>query len=183
MWKRVSRRILICMWLSSVLCMGCAAAGQETDIVPTTAAPVQSATIAETPSSVPFDNARMRQLLSEDLRGDLISVKHSDADPGEIFVEFQILLEDTATRTIRTAREDTVNILHAIARSGLSYEQIVISGWAPITIDINDNTENKELLLLRYDRETVEAIDWDAVRAKYIWLIASYAQIHDSLQE
>ncbi len=183
MWKHVSRRILICMGLSFVLCMGCTAAGQETDIVPTTAAPVQSATITQTPSRAPLDQEQVRQLIFDDLRGDLTSVKQGDEDPGEVFVQLQILLEDTATRTIRTAQEDTVAILQVIAQSGLPYERIVISGWAPITIDINSNTQNTELLFLRYDRETLEAIDWGAVRAKYIWLIASYSRIHDSLQE
>ena len=180
---RIGRQLLICMWLSTILCMGCTVAGQETEAIPTTAVPVQSVTAAQTPSKVPLDQEQVRQLISDDLRGDLASVKQGDEDPGEVFVEFQILLEDSAPCTIRAAQEDTVTILHAIARCGVPYERIVISGWAPITIDINSNTQNTELLFLRYDRETVEAIDWDSVRAKYIWLVASYSRIHDSLQE
>ena len=179
---RIRWRMIICLWLPLSLCIGCTPENLATpDPLSSTATEVQRFTAVSTPSRAPMDDEQMQQFLSEDLQGELISFHSNDEEAGEINVRFQILLEGTTARTIRVAREDTVCILHAIERSQLIYQQIVISGWAPITVDINANTQNTELLLLRYDRETVDAIDWNALRTQYIWLIASYSQIHDSL--
>lgn len=184
MGNSVGARMMICMCMLLAYCTGCALDVPDTTAAPhPTASPMKTPTEEHTATRIPMNDTQIEQLLSEGLQGDLISFEPDRQTGEEIIVHFQILLEETASRTIRTARDDTVCILHSIAGSGISYEKIIVSGWAPITIDINSNTQNTELLFLQYDRETVDAINWDTLRAQYIWLIASYSQIHDSLQD
>jgi hypothetical protein len=117
--------------------------------------------------------------IDEQLIGELVNLElDHEGEPGRIYARWDIAIDSTNEAIIDGARLDSVTILRSIARSGINYEEVWLSGWFTITVDINLNTEHTEMVSLFYDRETLEPRNWDGIRSQYIWLISDRGNIH-----
>ncbi len=128
--------------------------------------------------------AELEEAISADLNGDLLELDlRHDALAGNVFVRWDIAIGDTNDEIIDGAMDDTVVILREVATSGIEYQQVRLSGWYTLTVDINLNTEHTEVLDLTYYKEKLDQLHWERVRPRYIWVIADQAAVHYLFQQ
>jgi hypothetical protein len=77
---------------------------------------------------------------------------------------------------------DVTNILHGAAEGApANYTQVWIVGMFPLK-DAYGNVTDGQVLNLRYDRPTIERINWEGFSSKNIYEIADKAIVHPQLQ-
>ena len=163
-----------------VLCSGCATEPTATATPTQTPEP----TLAPTPTRPPTTEEELMAMISSELLGYLKEVIFDyQGNTETLFVNWDVARDSTNERIISGAQQDTVTILRAIAESNIDYQEVRLSGWYPVTIDINDNVEDTEVIWLYYDRSTLEELNWENVRSQYIWIVADRGSVHRLLQE
>lgn len=131
------------------------------------------------PTTRPKTIAELSAEIEGQLLGELVALETDyEGMPGRIFARWDIAMGDTNEAIIDGARQDSVAILGSIARSGIEYEEVWLSGWYTITIDINLNTEHTEMVSLFYNRATLEPRNWDGLRHQFIWVISDGGHLH-----
>jgi hypothetical protein len=91
---------------------------------------------------------------------------------------------DNITSNLRKggAQLDVTNILRGAAEGApADYTQVWIIGMFPLKDDFG-NVEEGQVLNLRYDRATIEQINWEGFLWKNIYTIADKAIVHPDLQ-
>ncbi len=125
----------------------------------------------------------LEDLLREVLIGDLKDVIFDhNGEPGMLFISWDLQSAYSNELIADGAKEDTVEILRTIVESDVEYEEVNISAWYPMTVDINNNVEDTEVISLYYDRATLEGRNWDTIRKQYIWWIADRGFVNKELQ-
>lgn len=187
--NRLANRVPVTIACIGLVLFGCVAETSEVEL------PIQPAQpTVQTPNALPDTQAQVTtapasrvdliKTINADLRGDLLELDLSyEGRRGNIFVRWDIAIDDTNDAIIEGAREDTVTILRAIALSGFDYQDVRLSGWYTLIIDINLNTQYQEVLNLYYTREKLDPMDWDNIRARYIWVISDEGAVHWLLQQ
>lgn len=79
------------------------------------------------------------------------------------------------------ARVDTYRILQAIAGSKAEYRRAVLTGLFPVADQLG-RERNRQVLQLQYDKNTIDAIDWNGFRLQNIYEIASTSQVEQSFR-
>lgn len=93
-------------------------------------------------------------------------------------------VRDNITSNLRKlgAQRDVTNILRGAAEGApATYTQIWIRGTFPLK-DNFGNVEDGQVLNLRYDKPTIERINWEGFNWKDIYKIADKAIVHPDLQ-
>lgn len=125
----------------------------------------------------------LEDLLREVVSGELKDVIFDhEGEAGTLLVCWNLQGAFSNDIIAKTAQEDTVNILGTVVESGVEYDQVHISGWYPMTIDINNTLQDTEVISLYYNKATLEERNWDTIRAQYIWWIADRGFVNKELQ-
>lgn len=158
---------------------------QITTTIPVTITPTGTPTIIDKEEPLPsVDREQIIIQIDDILSGRLKAVNFGFEDRSELItVEWNFEGGGSNRMIASQAREETTDILDILYHSEIDYEQITLSGWYTITVDINNNLEYLELLSLDYSEETLDQINWKTVRPPYIWLVADRAFVHRLLQE
>jgi hypothetical protein len=149
-----------------------------------TAAPVSTIKPAQasTPTELPPTANELSDLIGRDLEGEIRDLAFNyQGKHGILFISWNLQGFYTNELIARSAQRDTVEILRLIVESGLEFNQVLISGWYPMTVDINNTIEDTEVISLYFDRETLEERNWRTIRSQYIWLIADHGFVHQEL--
>ncbi|HEY46890.1 MAG: hypothetical protein AMJ88_07040 [Anaerolineae bacterium SM23_ 63] len=142
-------------------------------------------TSVETPKPVKttITEEELGNLLSEVLSGELKDVIFDyKSRPGTVFICWNLQGAYSDELIAKNAKEDTVQILRTVVESGIEYDQVLISAWHPMTVDINNTLEDTEVISLYYDKDTLEGRNWDTIRTQYIWWIADRGFVNKELQ-
>jgi hypothetical protein len=184
-------RLFECFWIIPILLctvVGCDARPEpksESEIeitqTPTHTAAI-SATSLPTPTKLKITEEELFELTQDGLLGKLKGVDF-DQDKGTIFVRWDLQEDYSNERISNNAKKDTVTILKSVYQSEAVFNEVIISGWYTWTVDINNTLEYAEFINLRYDYDTLENINWETVRYKFIWLIAKGGEVHWLLDE
>lgn len=134
------------------------------------------------PAKTSITEEELENLLREVLSGDLKDVIFDyKGNPGRLFICWDIQGAYSNELIVKGAKEDTVEILRAVVESSVDYDQVLISAWYPMTVDINNTLEDTEVISLYYDKATLEGRNWDTIRSRYIWLIADRGFLHQEM--
>ena len=174
--------IPLCCALILALILSACSPGKE-EVVQPSAAPIlpttQDTGTEESPS-VQVSESELLESISGEMLGVPTEVQFDYEDElGVVFVRWEIASENSNEKIIAGAKQDTVVILRTIYLSGLDFEEIWLSGWYTVTIDINANTAPAEMVFLKYERETIAQLHWDRVRSQFIWDITRWKGLHD----
>jgi len=146
-----------------------------TETAPTS---VQTPTPAETPITEEELENLLREVLSSDLKDVIFDYR---GKPGTLFICWDLQGAYSNELIAKGAKEDTVEILRAVVESSAEYDQVHISAWYPMTVDINNTLEDTEVISLYYGRATLEGRNWDTIRSQFIWLIADRSFVNKEL--
>jgi len=116
--------------------------------------------------------------LSGDLKDVIFDCK---GNQGRLFICWDLQGAYSNELIAKGAKENTVEILRAVVESSVEYDQVLISAWYPLTVDINNTLEDTEVISLYYDKATLEGRNWDTIRGQYISLIADRGFVHKEL--
>jgi hypothetical protein len=120
----------------------------------------------------------LREVLSGDLKDVIFNYK---GNPGMLFICWDLQGAYSNELIAKGAKEDTVKILRVVVESSVEYDQVLISAWYPLTVDINNTIEDTKVISLYYDKATLEGRNWDTIRMQYIWLIADRGFVRKEL--
>lgn len=170
--------------LVMILMLSACASGTETVTAPPDvqqSPPAEDSSTIDLPSPMLSEDELLAAInAEEDLLGVLTEVVFDyDDEPGVVFVRWNIASGVTNEKIIAGAKQDTVVILRTTYLSGLEFDEIWLSGWYTVTIDINANTSHDEMCFLKYERETIAQLHWDRVRSQFIWDITRWKGLHD----
>jgi hypothetical protein len=104
-------------------------------------------------------------------------IEASDKPDQTILVQWSPGANLTENLTKLGAQYDVVAILRGVAESGVPYRAVRIQGSAPMT-DQYGNTEERGVIDLRYDRATIERINWESFLARNVYTVADRAVVH-----
>ncbi|MFX0145521.1 MAG: hypothetical protein ACFE9C_15760 [Candidatus Hodarchaeota archaeon] len=150
---------------------------------PITIDPTQKPVQTDTAVKTTITEEELEILLREVLIGDLKDVIFDhDGEPGMLFICWDIQAAYSNELIADGAKEDTLEILRTVVESDVEYDEVHISGWYPMTVDINNTIEDTEVISLFYDRATLEGRNWDTIRTQYIWWIAGRGFVNKELQ-
>ena len=172
-------------WITLIIFLllaACASQATPEEKQPATTEPSQKSVQTPTSASTTFTEEELENLLREVLSGDLKDVVFDyKGEPGTLFICWDLKSDYSNELIEKAAQEDTVEILRAVVESSAEYDQVLISAWYPMTVDINNTLEDTEVISLYYDKATLEERNWDTIRSQYIWLIADRGFVHKEL--
>jgi hypothetical protein len=149
---------------------------------PTTSEITPSLVLSPTPAKTSITEEELEQHLREVLSDNLKDVIFDYKDnPGILFICWDLQSAYSNELIAKGAKEDTVEILRTVVENNVEYDQVLISAWHPITVDINNTIEDTEVISLYYDKATLDGRNWDTIRTQFIWLIADRGFVHKEL--
>lgn len=106
----------------------------------------------------------------------LTEMKFDEFAAGEISLVWAINQGWDQDGIKRGAKRDAAAILHALALSGLSYSDIIMTGSYAMG-DAFGNVTERNVITLTFDRSTVDKIDWDGFETDNVYQIADSSAI------
>ena len=144
----------------------------------------------KTAQAAPLDSKAEMKIRIEALLGTgnrnlprLIALNFNDPEPGAIFVNWNIN-DNLSEDLIRSgAKSDATDILQAIwAQTGIEYTYILLSGSFPMQDEFG-NSDEKNVVNLVFNKETVEKINWTNFLSDNIYIIADEANVWAAFQD
>ncbi len=112
----------------------------------------------------------------------LISLEFNNPEQGAIFINWAINDNLTEDLIVFGAKSDATDILKALAQSGTDYTYVILSGSFPMA-DKFGNSDEKNVVNLTFNKETVERINWDDFLSDNIYSIANEANVWVAFQD
>lgn len=78
---------------------------------------------------------------------------------------------------------DTLTVLRVVAESGLDYDAVLIGAKYLMPIEHLNMIDEVEVLTVNYNRETINAIDWDTITPGEIFELADFFIINPAFEE
>jgi hypothetical protein len=93
--------------------------------------------------------------------------------------------DDAASNALIRERmqHDTLTVLRAVHDNGLDYDAILIGSTYPMSIEHLDMVDEVEVLTLTFERDTLNAIDWDTITPSQVFDLADLFIIDPMFEE
>jgi len=151
-----------------------------TEILPPTNTPEPTATL-EPHAALKAEIERVLGSGNRDVPR-LTAINFDDPEQGAIFINWAINDNLTENLIIFGAKSDATDILKALAQSGIDYTYVILSGSFPM-VDEFGNSDEKNVVNLTFNKETVGRINWENFLSDNIYNIADEAFVWVAFQD
>jgi len=160
--------------------------GTNSSVVISTFTPEPSHTAEPTRTRPPTATLEPRAALKAEIERELghgnrnvptlTELNFDDPELGAIFIHWAI--NDNLTENLIKfgAKSDATDILKAVAMSGLDYTYVILSGSFPL-VDQFGNTNERNVVNLTFNKDTVDRINWENFLTDNIYQVADEANI------
>lgn len=148
---------------------------------PPTDLPTETSTPLDPQSQLRIDIEKALGIGNRDVAR-LIQLNYDDPETGAIYVNWSINDNFTEDLIVFGAKSDATDILKAIARSGIQYTYVILSGSFPMS-DAFGNSEERNVINLTFYKATVDKINWDGFLSDNIYVIADEANVWAQFQK